>query len=87
MERREFVRLIGAGGIAAAVGAVVGAAGCRPTEEAEGGATTEVGAQSPGEDTVRVVCPNCGAENHISALGAEITCWKCGHRWTPQVGA
>lgn len=86
MERREFVRLIGAGGIAAAVGAVVGAAGCRPTE-GEGGAATEVGAQSAGEDTVRVVCPNCGAENHISALGPEITCWKCGHRWTPQAGA
>lgn len=91
MDRRKFLKLVGGGvglvGLAALVGcpkrepeaevaAPVDTGPVDPPGGPEGGAATQV---------VMVKCPKCGAENEVRTPGVEITCWKCGHKWTPQV--
>lgn len=74
MKRRDFIAL---GGLFAA--ALV--TGCPRAEPPEG---------EPAEDP-QVACPQCGAMNTIvtgpDGEPAEITCWRCGHTWTPSVPA
>ncbi len=89
MDRRAFIRLISAG---AGVLGVAALAGCPAREpEAEVAAPADAGAVDPpggpeggaAPQAVKVKCPRCGAENDVRTPGTEITCWKCGHKWTP----
>ncbi len=99
MDRREFVKMLGAGGLLLGVGALLG--GCPDEPEApEGPDLTppvdepepmppdepedEAAAVEDGVALATVACPNCGAENDVEEWGVEMTCWKCGHTWTPQ---
>ena len=124
IDRRTFLRSLGAGGALTCLGMLAGALGCRPapTEEPEqimpepaagpdpgtgtdqdaptnepaagdqgSGATdagetgdADAGADAGEDETAVVKCPNCGAENEVSEWGQPLTCWKCGHTWTPQ---
>jgi len=78
MDRRAFVKKIGIGGVLVGLGALAGVGCSRETESAAG--TTP---EAAGESMV-AVCPSCNAENDVKQWGVEITCWKCGHKWTPQ---
>ncbi len=76
MDRRQFVKMIGAGGIAVGLGAIAGL-GCA-TEDAPVTGPPDQG------DTRIAVCPDCGKEVKVEQWGAEIKCWNCGHVWAPQ---
>ncbi|MGI5819467.1 MAG: twin-arginine translocation signal domain-containing protein [Armatimonadota bacterium] len=107
MDRREFVKTLGVGGLMVGLGAIAGFGCAREAEEevvpidpdppapeespAEAGdeaPTDEAGAEEAGgEGAVEqavVECPNCGAENQVEEWGVEMTCWRCGHKWTPE---
>lgn len=94
MNRRDFVGLTVAGLVGLALGcsrktdtdAATGADTPRDAAPAEGGtpsSATDTGAAA----AQKAKCPKCGADNDIvlDAEGKpkEITCWKCGHKWTP----
>lgn len=89
MDRRKFITLVGAGGVAVGIAALAGCPAQKP--EAEVAAPADAGAIDPpggpeggaAVQVTRVKCPKCGAENEVRTPGAEITCWKCGHKWTP----
>ena len=84
MDRREFVKMIGIGSLLAGMGALVGA-GCAREAEPEAEAPPVAGdAPAPEAAEMVAICPRCGAENKVEQWGAEITCWKCGHNWTPE---
>ncbi|MGM0491319.1 MAG: hypothetical protein ACQER1_00125 [Armatimonadota bacterium] len=78
MDRREFVRLVGAGGLLVGLGAIAGV-GCSTEEDS----ATVTGPPEDG-DTQIAVCPDCEAENRVETWGEQIKCWKCGHEWAPQ---
>jgi anaerobic selenocysteine-containing dehydrogenase len=84
MDRREFVKMIGIGGVLAGMGALLGS-GCAREPEPEAEAPPVAG-EAPAPEAVEMVttCPNCGAENKVEQWGVKMTCWKCGHTWTPE---
>ena len=79
MDRREFVKMIGAGGLMVGLGAIAGI-GCS-TEDAP------VAGPPADGDTEIAVCPDCSAEVKVEQWGTKIKCWKCGHVWAPQKSA
>lgn len=101
MDRREFVKMLGVGGVLVGVGAITGL-GCTeapveepppvdPETQTDPDAPPVEDAESPegetdaeGDTEMVTICPQCGAENVVEEWGAELTCWNCGHTWTPQ---
>ncbi len=90
MDRREFVKMIGIGGVLAGMGVLLGS-GCAREPEPESEAPPVAGeapvtGETPAPEAAEMVatCPRCGAENKVEQRGTEITCWKCGHKWTPE---
>ena len=94
MDRREFVKRLGAGGLLVTL-SVLGGVGCPPREPHEPPmvdpdppppAPDEAVEGQPVEDGVEMlaICPNCGAENEVPEWGRELTCWNCGFVWTPE---
>lgn len=79
MDRREFVKMIGAGGLLVGLGAIAGL-GCSNENVQVTGPPLE-------GDTKIAVCPDCDAKNRVEQWGTKIQCWKCGHVWAPQEGA
>jgi len=88
MDRREFIKLVGGGAVLVGVAALAGCPSEAPESEAPPVAVESVDPPGGPEGgaaagVTKVKCPQCGAENVVRAAGAEITCWKCGHKWTP----
>ncbi|MBD3291450.1 MAG: twin-arginine translocation signal domain-containing protein [Armatimonadia bacterium] len=79
MDRREFVKMIGAGGVLAGLGAIAGV-GCSREVVPVAGPPAE-----GGENVA--TCPDCGAKVQVTEWGAKVQCWKCGHVWAPQKGS
>lgn len=93
MDRREFVKTLGVGGLLVGIGAIAGL-GCPPRSPEEPPMidpdppvdVEEPVEGEPVENEVEMlaICPNCGAENEVPEWGVELTCWRCGHQWTPE---
>jgi hypothetical protein len=76
MDRRDFVKTMGVGGLLVGLGAIAGL-GCA-TEDAPVTGPPQEG------DTKIAICPDCDEENRVEQWGQKIKCWKCGHVWAPQ---
>ena len=96
MNRRDFMGLTLAGLVGLALGcgrktdtdAATGAD--MPRDGAPvGGSTPGGNAETGSAATQKVKCPKCGADNDVvldsEGKPGEITCWKCGHKWTPSL--
>jgi len=91
MDRRAFLGI----GALALIGLAIG---CGKRSEGPRGTGTAPTATVPppvpssgptASKMTEVACPKCGAKNKVvygsDGKPQEITCWKCGHKWTPQV--
>ena len=96
MNRRDFMGLTLAGLVGLALGCSrktdteAGGGADLPRDAAPSGAGTPAGATETGNAAAqKAKCPKCGADNDIvlDAEGKpkEMTCWKCGHKWTPSL--
>lgn len=95
MNRRDFMglTLVGLVGLVLGCGrkpeteTETGAGTARDAAPATGGGPAGGASATDAPDKQTVKCPKCGADNDVvlDAEGKpkEITCWKCGHKWTP----